>query len=79
MTTGFPDSRGGVQTGRSVPGTQLERLIWPSCVDPLKAGGVADARRVEAPAGDLHQFALNGELLDLNQARAAIAARKVTA
>jgi hypothetical protein len=40
----------------------------------LKAGGVADAGRIEAPGGDLHQFGLNGELVDLDQARAAVAA-----
>jgi predicted dinucleotide-binding enzyme len=59
--------------------TTIERLIRASGFEPLKAGGVADARRIEAPGGDLHQFALNGELVDLDQANAAIAARKVTA
>jgi predicted dinucleotide-binding enzyme len=48
-------------------------------VDPFKVGGVAAAVRIEMPGGDLHQYGSNGELLDLNQARAAIAARKVTA
>jgi 8-hydroxy-5-deazaflavin:NADPH oxidoreductase len=57
----------------------VERLIRAAGFDPLKAGGAVDAKRLEAPTGDLHQFALNGELVDLNQARAAIAARKVTA
>lgn len=40
----------------------------------MKAGGVADAGRIEAPGDDLHQFGLNGELVDLDQARAAVAA-----
>jgi predicted dinucleotide-binding enzyme len=59
--------------------TTIERLIRAAGFDPLKAGGVADAGRLEAPGGDLHQFGLNGELVDFDQARAAIAARKVTA
>jgi predicted dinucleotide-binding enzyme len=54
--------------------TTIERLIRVAGFDPLKAGGVADAGRIEAPGGDLHQFGLNGELVDLDQARAAIAA-----
>jgi hypothetical protein len=41
--------------------------------------GVADAGRIEMPGGDLHQFGLNGELLDLDQARAAVAAAEVRA
>jgi hypothetical protein len=57
----------------------IERLIEAAGFDPLKVGGVAAAARIEMPGGDLHQFGLNGELLDLDQARAAIAARKVTA
>jgi 8-hydroxy-5-deazaflavin:NADPH oxidoreductase len=57
----------------------IERLIRAAGFEPLRAGGVADAGRIEAPGGDLHQFGLNGELVDLDQAHAAIAARKVTA
>jgi predicted dinucleotide-binding enzyme len=56
----------------------IERLIRAAGFEPLQAGAVADAGRLEMPGGDLHQFGLNGELLDLDQARAAIAARKVT-
>ena len=54
--------------------TTVERLITVAGFDPLKAGGLADAGRIEAPAGDLHQFGLNGELVDLDQAHAAVAA-----
>jgi predicted dinucleotide-binding enzyme len=54
--------------------TTIERLIRAAGFDPLKAGGVADAGRIETPGGDLHQSGLNGELVDLDQARAAIAA-----
>src|SRR3954465_4084737 len=49
-----------------------ERLISAAGFDPLKVGGVADAGRIEVPGGDLHQNGgLNGQLLDLDQARAA--------
>ena len=51
-----------------------ERLIRVAGFDPLKVGGVADAIRIEMPGGDLHQAGLNGALLDLDQARAALAA-----
>jgi predicted dinucleotide-binding enzyme len=53
--------------------TTVERLIRAAGFDPLKAGGIADARRIEGPGGDLHQFGLNGEVVDLEQARAALA------
>jgi 8-hydroxy-5-deazaflavin:NADPH oxidoreductase len=56
--------------------TTIERLIRVSGFDPLKMGGVADAGRIEAPGGDLHQFGLNGQLVDLDQARAAVAAER---
>jgi len=53
----------------------VERLISAAGFDPLKAGGVADAGRIEAPGGDLHQHGgLNGRLLYLREARTAIAA-----
>jgi 8-hydroxy-5-deazaflavin:NADPH oxidoreductase len=58
--------------------TTIERLIRVSGFDPLKVGGVADAGRIEAPGGDLHQFGLNGQLVDLDQARAAVAAERPT-
>ncbi len=47
-----------------------ERLIRVAGFEPLKAGGVAAAIRLETPGGDLHQWEMNGELLDLDQARA---------
>ena len=53
--------------------TAIEHLIGAAGFDPVKAGGIAAAGRIEAPGGDLHQFGLNGELVDLDQARAAIA------
>ena len=53
----------------------IERLISAAGFEPLKVGGVADAGRIEFPEGDLHQNGgLNGELLDLEQGRAALAA-----
>ena len=54
--------------------TTIERLIRAAGFEPLRAGGIADAGRIEVPGGDLHQFGLNGALLDLDQARAAVAA-----
>lgn len=56
-----------------------ERLIRAAGFDPFKVGGVADAVRIEMPGGDLHQAGLNGALLDLDQARAALAATGATA
>jgi len=56
--------------------TTIERLIHAAGFEPLKAGGVADAGRIEMPGGDLHQAGLNGALLDLDEARAAVAAER---
>ena len=56
--------------------TTIERLIHAAGFEPLKAGGVADAVRIEMPGGDLHQAGLNGALLDLDEARAAVAAER---
>jgi 8-hydroxy-5-deazaflavin:NADPH oxidoreductase len=66
-------------TDEDAAATTIERLIRAAGFDPVKAGGAAAALRIEMPGGDLHQFGLNGELVDIDQARAAIAARKVTA
>jgi 8-hydroxy-5-deazaflavin:NADPH oxidoreductase len=52
--------------------TTAERLIRAAGFDPLKAGGVADAGRIEVPGGDLYQMGRNGELFDLDQARAVL-------
>ncbi|MFF7990586.1 NADPH-dependent F420 reductase [Kitasatospora xanthocidica] len=49
-----------------------ERLIRAAGFDPVKAGGLAAAGRIEAPGGDLHQFGSDGEVVDLDQARAAV-------
>jgi predicted dinucleotide-binding enzyme len=56
--------------------TTIEQLIRAAGFDPLKAGGLADAGRIEMPGGDLHQAGLNGALLDLDEARAAVAAER---
>jgi predicted dinucleotide-binding enzyme len=56
--------------------TTIERLIRAAGFEPLKAGGLADAGGLEVPGGDLHQCGgLNGQLVDLDEARAAVAAR----
>jgi predicted dinucleotide-binding enzyme len=56
--------------------TTIERLIQAAGFDPLKAGGIADAGRMEMPGGDLHQAGLNGAILDLDEGRAAVAAER---
>jgi 8-hydroxy-5-deazaflavin:NADPH oxidoreductase len=57
----------------------VEQLIRAAGFDPVKAGRSTDAGRLEGPAGALSQYGLNGELLDLDQARATLAATEVTA
>jgi 8-hydroxy-5-deazaflavin:NADPH oxidoreductase len=50
----------------------IERLISTAGFDPVKAGGVDAAIRIEM-YGDLHQYGgLNGKLVDLAEARAAL-------
>jgi predicted dinucleotide-binding enzyme len=56
----------------------VERLIRAAGFEPVKAGGLAEAIRLEGPNGPLSQGGLNGELLDLEQARATLAATEVT-
>jgi len=51
----------------------VERLITTAGFDPVKAGGLSDAGRIEV-SGDLHQFGgLNGDVVDAEEARAAVA------
>jgi 8-hydroxy-5-deazaflavin:NADPH oxidoreductase len=57
--------------------TTIERLIRAAGFDPVKAGGALAALRIEMPGGDLHQFGLNGALVDVDEARAAVAAAEV--
>jgi len=60
-------------TDDDVAATTIEWLIRAAGFEPLKAGGLADAGRIEGPGGDLTQGGLNREFLDLDQARAAVA------
>jgi predicted dinucleotide-binding enzyme len=53
--------------------TAIERLIRAAGFEPVRAGGVGDAGRIEAPGGDLHQGGLNGRILDRAEASAAVA------
>jgi predicted dinucleotide-binding enzyme len=55
--------------------TAIERLISILGFDPVKAGGVDAAIRIEV-GGDLNESGLNGQLLDVEQARAGIASRR---
>jgi predicted dinucleotide-binding enzyme len=57
--------------------TTVERLISAAGFEPFKVGGVTAAARIEMPGGDLHQYGLNGQLLDLDQARAAMNPKEV--
>jgi predicted dinucleotide-binding enzyme len=66
-------------TDDDIAASTVERLIRAAGFDPVKAGGFADAGRLEGPGGDLSQAGLNGDVLDLDQARAAVAATEVTA
>jgi predicted dinucleotide-binding enzyme len=61
-------------TDDEVAATTIERLIRAAGFDPVQAGGLDAAGRIEMPGGDLHQYGLNGQLLDLDEARAAMAA-----
>jgi len=56
-----------------------DRLIRAAGFEPLKAGGLADAGRIEMPGGDLHQASLNGAVLDLDEARALLVKEQVQA
>jgi predicted dinucleotide-binding enzyme len=52
----------------------IERLISAAGFDPVKAGGLGAAIRIEM-FGDLHDYGgLQGRLLDVAEARAAVAA-----
>jgi 8-hydroxy-5-deazaflavin:NADPH oxidoreductase len=51
----------------------VERLISAAGFDPVKAGGLQAAGRIETPGGDLQESGL-GRLVDADEARAAIAA-----
>jgi 8-hydroxy-5-deazaflavin:NADPH oxidoreductase len=57
----------------------IERLINAAGFEPMKAGGFAQAARIEGPDGDLTQGGLNGELLDLDQARKVLPTTEVKA
>ena len=51
----------------------VEHLIATAGFDAVKAGGLRDATRIEV-AGDLHQYGgLNGNVVDADEARAAVA------
>ena len=65
-------------TDDDVAATTIEPLIRATGFEPVKAGGFADAGRIEGPAGDLTQPGLNREFVDVDEARAAVAAKGVT-
>jgi predicted dinucleotide-binding enzyme len=52
----------------------IERLISAAGFDPVKAGGVKAALRIET-SGALHQFGgLNGKVVNVGEARSTLAA-----
>jgi len=59
-------------TDDDIAATTVEHLIRVAGFDPSKAGGVTDAGRIEGPGGDLNQFGLDGEIIDLEQARSVL-------
>ena len=61
-------------TDDDTAGTTIERLIRAAGFEPLKVGGVADAGRIEGPSGDLQ-----GAVLDIGQAHAALATKEASA
>jgi len=54
----------------------VERLISAAGFDPVKAGGLQAAGRIETPGGDLQESGL-GRLVDADEARAAVVAATV--
>jgi 8-hydroxy-5-deazaflavin:NADPH oxidoreductase len=65
-------------TDDDIAAATVERLSRAAGFDPVKAGGVDAALRIEMPGGDLHQMGLNGELLDLDRAREVLATTEAT-
>ena len=64
-------------TDDAIAQSAVERLITAAGFDPVQAGGVDAALRIEM-FGDLHQYGgLNGQLLDVEQARSAVMAASV--
>jgi predicted dinucleotide-binding enzyme len=55
----------------------VQRLISAAGFDAVRAGGLKDVARIEGPDGDLSQGRLNGALLDVDEARDAVAAASV--
>jgi 8-hydroxy-5-deazaflavin:NADPH oxidoreductase len=66
-------------TDDEVAAGTVEQLIRAAGFEPVRAGGFADAGRLEGPNGDLSQYGLNGALLDLDEAREVLAKTEVTA
>src|SRR5207253_2882331 len=68
-----------IAEGDGAAAVASELLSGAAGLAPRKGGGAADAGRIEVTGGDLHQNGgLNGLLLDLDQARAAVAADRTT-
>jgi predicted dinucleotide-binding enzyme len=60
-------------TDDDIAAASAESLIRIAGFDPVKVGGIESAGRIEMGGGDLQQFGgLNGKLLTIDEARAAI-------
>lgn len=64
-------------TDDDIAAETIERLIRAAGFEPFKVGGVSAAVRIEMPGGDFKQHGLDGELFDLDQARANLDAKEV--
>ena len=64
-------------TDDALAAARVQRLISAAGFDAVGAGGLKDVARIEGPDGDLSQGRLNGALLDVDEARAALAAGPV--
>jgi predicted dinucleotide-binding enzyme len=61
-------------TDDDTAGTTIERLIRAAGFEPLQVGRFVDAWRIEGPSGDLQ-----GAVLDIDQAHAALATKETSA
>jgi hypothetical protein len=61
-----------LQKGRTPRDRADLTLIRASGFDPVKVGRTETAGRIETPGGDLHQTGLDGRLLTIDEARAAL-------
>ena len=69
-----PPSAAAVWYANDAGGRPTSRVVRSRAT---MACDVAAAGRIEAPLGDLHQYGFNGEVVDLDRARAAVPGSRV--